>query len=80
MRSLEMPQKTADFRRRGNRVVGIASQRVAEKRYAPVRKVCDYKLWVRCEASRPGNIAFSCSVSDWHRRLSGMGWEADVSV
>ena len=42
MRSLEMPQKTADFRRRGNRVVGLASQKVAEKRYAPVRKVCPY--------------------------------------
>ena len=40
MRSLEMSQKTADFYRRGNSVVGLASQKVAEKRYAPVRKVC----------------------------------------
>lgn len=78
MRSLEMSQKTVAFYRKGSGVVGLASPKVAEKRYAPVRKVCDYKLWVRCEASRPGNIAFSGSVSDWHRRLSGMGWEADA--
>lgn len=77
MRSLEMSQKTDDFCWKGSRVVGLASRKVAEKRYAPVRKVCDYKLWVRCEASRPGNVAFSGSVSDWCRCLSGMGWEAD---
>ena len=64
MRSLEMSQKTAVFCWKGNTVVGLASQKVAEKRYAPVRKVCDYKLWGRCEASRPDNVAFSGSVSD----------------
>jgi len=40
MRSLEMSQKTADFCWKGSRVVGLASRKVAEKRYAPVRKVC----------------------------------------
>lgn len=57
MRSLEMSQKTVDFCRQGSDVVGLASQKVAEKRYAPVRKVCDHNLWVRCEASRPGGGA-----------------------
>jgi len=56
MRSLEMSQKTADFCWKGNSVVGLASQKVAEKRYAPVRKVCAHKLWVRCEASRPRTL------------------------
>ena len=65
MRSLKILQKTVAFCRQGSGVVGLASQKVAEKRYVPVRKVCDYKLWVRCEASRPGNVAFSGSVSDW---------------
>lgn len=36
---------------------GLAPRKVAENRYAPVRKVCDYKMWVRCEASRPCNPA-----------------------
>ena len=53
MRSLEMSQKTAVLDWRGSGVVGLASQKVAEKRYAPVRKVCADKLWARCEASRP---------------------------
>jgi hypothetical protein len=32
---------------------GLAPRKVAEILHAPVRKVCDYKMWVRCEASRP---------------------------
>lgn len=59
MRSLETWQKTVTLRKRSNGVVGLASRKVAEKRYAPVRKVCDYKLWVRCEASRPDNSGVS---------------------
>lgn len=52
-RTLENWLKTVDFCSRRQRVVGSHSQNVAENRYAPVREVCDYKLWVRCEASRP---------------------------
>lgn len=36
---------------------GLAPRKVAEILHAPVRKVCDYKMWVRCEASRPCNPA-----------------------
>ncbi len=54
MRSLEKWQNTVTLRKRGSGVVGLSPRKVAEKRYAPVRKVCDYKLWVRCGASRPG--------------------------
>lgn len=53
MRSLETWQNTVALRKRGSGVVGLSPRKVAEKRYAPVRKVCDCKLWVRCEASRP---------------------------
>lgn len=53
MRSLETWQNTVTLGKRGSGVVGLSPRKVAEKRYAPVRKVCDYKLWVRCEASRP---------------------------
>lgn len=56
MRTLETSQKTVTLNKRGGGVVGLASQKVAEKRYAPVREVCDYKLWVRCEASWPGTL------------------------
>ena len=41
---------------RGSARCRIASRKVAEKRYAPVRKVCDYNMWGRCEASRPDNF------------------------
>ncbi len=46
------------------RAAGSHPRKVAEKRYAPVRKVCDYNMWGRCEASRPGNIVVSGRVSD----------------
>lgn len=36
---------------------GLAPRKVAEILHAPVRKVCDYKMWVRCEVSRPCNPA-----------------------
>jgi hypothetical protein len=76
MRSLETSQKTVTFHMRGSARCRIASRKVAEKRYAPVRKVCDYNMWGRCEASRPGNIAVSGRVSDGHWRVSGKGWKA----
>jgi len=59
MRSLEKWRMTVTLRKRGSGDVGLASRKVAEKRYAPVREVCDYGLWVRCEASRPDNSGVS---------------------
>lgn len=50
---LEKWQIAVTLRKRSSGVVGLAARKVAEKRYAPVRKVCDYEMWVRCEASRP---------------------------
>ena len=66
MRSLETSQKTVTLQKQGSAVVGLASRKVAENRYAPVRKVCDYNMWGRCEASCPGIIAVSGIVSDGH--------------
>lgn len=63
MRSLETWQNTVTMRKRGSGVVGLSPRKVAEKRYAPVRKVCDYKLWVRCEASRPEKLGSVSSSS-----------------
>ncbi len=47
MRSLEISQKTVTLNKRGSGVVGLAPQKVAEKRYAPVRKVCAklFPIW-----------------------------------
>jgi len=56
MRSLEKSQKTVTLSKRGSGVVGSHSRKVAEKRYAPVREVCESKMWVRCVASWPGNL------------------------
>lgn len=40
MRSLETLRKTVTLNKRGSGVVGLAAQKVAEKRYAVVREVC----------------------------------------
>jgi len=56
MRSLENWEETVTLQERGSGDVGLAARKVAEKRYAPVRKVCDYNMWVRCEASRPEKL------------------------
>jgi hypothetical protein len=42
MRTLKTSQKTVTLNKKGGSVVGSASQKVAEKRYAPVREVCGY--------------------------------------
>jgi len=51
---------------------------MAEMLHSPVREVCEYNMWGRCEASRPGNIAVSGRVSeDWRR--SGKGGKRTLS-
>lgn len=47
-------RKTSVCESEAARAAGSHPRKVAEKRYAPVRKVCDYGMWVRCKASRPG--------------------------
>lgn len=46
-------RKTSFREREGARAAGSQPRKVAERRHAPVRKVCLSNMWVRCEASRP---------------------------
>lgn len=46
-------RKTSVCESEAARAAGSHPRKVAEKRYAPVRKVCLSNMWVRCEASRP---------------------------
>lgn len=57
-------RKTSVCESEAARAAGSHPRKVAENRYAPVRKVCDDNMWGRCEASRPGNTAVSGRVSD----------------
>lgn len=68
------PRKASFSTCKTSRAAGSHPQKVAEMRYAPVRKVCDYKLWVRCEASRPDSLAildglpYSDFACEYHKR------------
>ncbi len=50
------PRKTPVCESDAARAAGSHPRKVAEKLYAPVRKVCDCRLWVRCGASRPDKL------------------------